>query len=602
MLAGNSTRPARTVAYYRMSTDRQEDSIPQQQEWAARACRREGAEVVREFSDPGIAGDEIALRPGLQAMIEFCEQRWKAGDPVDAVATWDADRFSRADSIRTAALLCRLMDAGVSRMLTAEGWVDFDDVTDRVLHAVKQDLGRAAYSQSLSANVSRSCLARAREGKWNGGRVPFAYVVGPDHFLAPGDPAEVEAVRALFALVASGMSAVRVARELERLGAPRPKYGSRRWTKSTVYGIVTNLKYTGAMDYGNLHQGKYHECSAGGVRKRHRAPKTAAGRRRQVGAPPGDVVVVENTHPALVDRDLWERAQRALAANRMECRTGDKQKRRYHKWPLSGLAYCQHCGGRMYGAFAPGRRGAKVGVRRYVCGTYRVQGRAGCANNWMREDELIPLVFDAVRQALSNPEGIRHARRELEAEAEECHRAGTGFAQALRHRADELAAKVVGALDRMALLPADLVEDMARSVRGCEGGAGEAPGRGAAVGGDRGPRPGRPSPGGGRDGGAPAAGRVDGRARVGRGAVGPEDRGAGRTGGPPGAALRDAGPRPQAAGELLRGGQRPLPEGGRTVRPSKGKWSRTDSSGRPMTLLTLPDTTRTYGSSCSRMA
>src|SRR5262249_46488242 len=110
--------------------------------------------------------------------------------------------------------------------------------------------------------------------------------------------------------------------------------------------------------------------------------------------------------------------------------------------------------------------GAKVGVRRYVCGTYLVQGRAGCANNWMREDELIPLVFDAVRQALSNPEGIRHARRELEAEAEECHRAGAGFAQALRHRADQLAPKVVGARDRMALAPADLVEDMARSVRG----------------------------------------------------------------------------------------------------------------------------------------
>jgi hypothetical protein len=76
------------------------------------------------------------------------------------------------------------------------------------------------------------------------------------------------------------------------------------------------------MDYGNLHQGKYHECSTGGVRKRRRAPKTAGGRLRQVGAPPGDVVVVENAYPALVGRDLGERAQRALAANRMECRAG----------------------------------------------------------------------------------------------------------------------------------------------------------------------------------------------------------------------------------------------------------------------------------------
>jgi site-specific DNA recombinase len=226
-----------------MSTDRQEDSIAQQRDWALRVCQREGVEVVAAFEDPGIAGDEIKLRPGLQALIEHCEQ-----GGVDAVVTWNADRFSRADSIRTAALLCRLLDAGVTRMLTAEGWIDFEDDTDRMLHAIKQDASRSAYSKTLSANVARACVKKAREGKWNGGRVPYAYIVGPDQHLALGDPAEAEAVRTIFHLLAAGLSVVRVARELERLGAPRPKYGFRQWTKPTVYGIATNRKYTGAMD------------------------------------------------------------------------------------------------------------------------------------------------------------------------------------------------------------------------------------------------------------------------------------------------------------------------------------------------------------------
>src|SRR5262245_51430961 len=41
--------PIRGVAYFRMSGDRQEASIPDQQAWVRQACPRENVEVVREF-------------------------------------------------------------------------------------------------------------------------------------------------------------------------------------------------------------------------------------------------------------------------------------------------------------------------------------------------------------------------------------------------------------------------------------------------------------------------------------------------------------------------------------------------------------------------
>jgi site-specific DNA recombinase len=454
-----------------MSTDRQEESIAQQRDWAERACQREGVELVDAFDDPGIAGDEIKLWPGLQKLLERCEE-----GGVDCVVCWNADRFSRADSIRTAALICRLLDAGVSRMLTAEGWIDFEDDTDRVLHAVRQDLGRSAYSKTLSANVSRACLARARDGKWNGGRLPYAYVVGPDQHLALGDPGEVETVRTIFHLVASGLSSFRVVRHLNRLGAPRPKYGSTHWTKPTVYGIVTNRKYTGAMDYGNLHQGKYNECSAEGVRRRRRSPKTAGGRLRQVAAPAADVVVVEGAHPAIVDRELWDRAQRALASNRIAFQPGQKQpQRRCHKWPLGGLIYCEQCQGRMYGIQKRLRGEGQTGeIRRYLCGTYIIEGKkrvekragqTGCDSNWIDEDVLQPLVFDAVRQALDNPEGRRRVRAAVAGELKRGHRSSVGQARKLRRQAEELTAKIRQGVEKLALLPADLVEDVSRQVR-----------------------------------------------------------------------------------------------------------------------------------------
>src|SRR5262245_38761371 len=114
MSLNHSTTPDRSVAYYRMSTTRQEVSIPQQRAWAGRACKEHGLTLVREFDDPGIPGSDIEQRPGLQEMLRFCDDRARAGYPIDALVVWDMDRLSRASSIRTAVVLDQLMAAGVT--------------------------------------------------------------------------------------------------------------------------------------------------------------------------------------------------------------------------------------------------------------------------------------------------------------------------------------------------------------------------------------------------------------------------------------------------------------------------------------------------------
>src|SRR5579883_2747410 len=106
MSADHSTM--RAVAYYRMSDPKQDRSIEDQQTWAAGAKARHGLDLVREFKDEGIPGDEIELRTDLQAMLAFCDEQHRAGRPIGAVLTFDGDRFSRASSVRTAGIICRL--------------------------------------------------------------------------------------------------------------------------------------------------------------------------------------------------------------------------------------------------------------------------------------------------------------------------------------------------------------------------------------------------------------------------------------------------------------------------------------------------------------
>jgi hypothetical protein len=217
------------------------------------------------------------------------------------------------------------------------------------------------------------------------------------------------------------------------------------------------------MVYGLNHMGKYSECTNEGVKRRRRAPRTASGKLRQVRGPVEDAVVVADAHPALISRELWEAARRAIESNR-DLPQGTA--RRSHKWPLSGMAFCAHCGGRMCGlVVSAGRKQPEVKIRRYVCGKYLAAGRAACAHRHVREDDLTAAAFEAVRQALSDPEGIRRVRRAVESEAASEGTSLAGRADSLRKRAADLDGKARSGTERLAVLPADMVDDVAAAVR-----------------------------------------------------------------------------------------------------------------------------------------
>src|SRR5262245_49639278 len=103
----------RALGYFRMSTDDQEESIPQQKQWAARTCARESLRLCAEFEDAGISGAKTDQRSGLQRMLRAVEDAAERGEPFDVLVCWDLDRLSRADSFRTGTIMARLMDAGV---------------------------------------------------------------------------------------------------------------------------------------------------------------------------------------------------------------------------------------------------------------------------------------------------------------------------------------------------------------------------------------------------------------------------------------------------------------------------------------------------------
>jgi DNA invertase Pin-like site-specific DNA recombinase len=467
MSENHSTIPG--VLYARCSDPRQDASVEQQGAWAQKAAAREGVRLVKVFTDEGIPGDEIDTRPGLQAMLAFLEQQAERGDSVEAMLAWDMDRFSRANSLRTAGQLARMMEAGVCRILTPEGWIDLNNDADLLMQHVKQDFSRAAYSKSISKNVSRSMAQKAARGEFCGSRTPYAYDRGPDDHLVLGDPVKAAAVREIFELYAhSELSLHQIAMRLRAKGVPSPT--GRPWQRYAVWDILTREEYTGATVYNGRRRGKYHRIKGGEVKKCNDLAAREAKRRRrnQKTLPsernaPQDMIIVRDAHPAIIAPELFAKVQRKLAAMKRSTSPfgGVKREREGKPWVLSGLAFCGRCQAVMWGGYKSTRnKGGKQYVyRRMICSSARrygtrkagEAGRSGCLTQGVDQAVIVAEAVKLVQEQLLDPQALKALRAEIDRQRDQGDEARAAEVLGLKAKVDELTRQITQGTRNLAL-------------------------------------------------------------------------------------------------------------------------------------------------------
>jgi DNA invertase Pin-like site-specific DNA recombinase len=462
-----------------MSSDAQEGSIPAQRTWARDAAKRERLRIVREFEDPGIAGGEVEHRPGLQAMLDYCDQRFADGDPVEVVVCWNPDRLSRADSLKTSAVLSRLKDAGVGQLLTnSDGRVDFDDVMHRVLFMLKQDLSRAGFCQNLAENVLRGKAERAKLGLWVGGRVPLGYASEGGR-LVP-DPATAPVVQWLFSAYASGEYTLRMlGEELQRRDVPPYKERRRRaqglppgrvvWVPSALTDLLRNPAYLGHIVWNDIHQGKYARLTGGAIGKDDSAKRREQTRRREgrrrlpaVKNDDQDRVEVANAHVPLIDAALFAAVGKRLAFNQQRT----TPVRGAGPWLLSGLLRCGCCGGRMHGQNGTLRTG---GTRNYYLCEAARRGTGCPCKKRVRQDEVLAEILAEVRERFADGKALAALRRQVEKLVGRCKAEVAAERVRLQGRLQELDGDIARGIDNLARLPPDLLDDVAKKVQAWRG-------------------------------------------------------------------------------------------------------------------------------------
>ena len=175
--------------------------------------------IVSIHADPSSSGTSMHDRPGLHALLDDA-----ATDKMDAVCAEALDRISRsrADMPRIFSIL---QYHDVHLITLEEGDIDSTQV------GVK-GLMNQSFVETLAYKTRRGHLGVVREGRIPGG-LSYGYrvanIIGsngkPIRGLQAIQPAQAKIVRRIFELYADGMSARRIAIELNADGIPGPRGG-----------------------------------------------------------------------------------------------------------------------------------------------------------------------------------------------------------------------------------------------------------------------------------------------------------------------------------------------------------------------------------------
>lgn len=325
--------PRRVYGYVRVSSEEQGKhgtSLEAQRDEIARHCRSHGWPEPVIYSEIQSGGaDKLEKRVELGRLTASVE----AGDVVlvAKVDRWSRDIAHGVTSVR----------ALVKRDVR---WISIGEGIDAATSQGDSMLGIMAWAADnerkriKERTVGRRVQLR-NQGCWTEATVPFGYrrdTVTRRLVIVDSDAA---VVREIFERALRGHSIETIGRELRARQISREGKKPIQWDKKCVHSLLRARWYMGDI-------------------------------RRTSGA-------WEPAHPAIIDRGVFERVQKALHSRRLGGCT-PRAESRTKDWLLRGLAVCGSCGARMGSAYGPSDEGRGY----YACGA-RLRG-GDCDEPYMR--------------------------------------------------------------------------------------------------------------------------------------------------------------------------------------------------------------------------
>lgn len=232
----------KACVYTRVSTDEQAEklvSLSEQERMGKAAIVSKGWEYVKTFCDDGFSGKSLD-RPALQEMIKSIKSK-----EIEAVVIFKLDRLSRRQA-DTMVLIEDVLLSNDVELISLSETLDTTTPWGRAMIGIL-----ASFNQLERENiVQRTSLgrnARAREGKYAGGKPPIGYKALNGELVVV--PEEAEIVRLVFKMRSEGKTLIGIAEELNKQGY-RTKKGY-EFKHSAIQNILANEStYRGNYKYG----------------------------------------------------------------------------------------------------------------------------------------------------------------------------------------------------------------------------------------------------------------------------------------------------------------------------------------------------------------
>ena len=283
------------VIYARYSTDSQrEESIEGQIRECTAYAEKNGFTVVKHYIDRAVSA-KTDNRPQFQQMIKDSER-----GIFDVIIVWKLDRFAR-NRYDSARYKTQLKRNGVKLVSATE--VISAGPEGIILESVLEGYAEY-YSADLSEKVVRGMTENALKGIYNGGTIPFGYMIDETRHYQP-DPLLAPYVEQTFQKYADGATMTDL----------------RDWLKA--HNIKNSMG--GEMSYNTIQRMLSNRRYIGELRLRD--------------------VVQPNAIPALVSEELFNKVQEKLAKNKK----APARHKAEESYLLTTKLYCGKCGALMFG-------------------------------------------------------------------------------------------------------------------------------------------------------------------------------------------------------------------------------------------------------------
>lgn len=311
--------------YIRISTakDSQKTSIENQKKYISEWAHINGYNIVDFYID---------IKTGAYSYLRNEMSRLRNDitlGKIQGIASKEISRTSR-DIMDIIELKRGLADKGAFFISIKEG---YDSRTDDdefllIIHA-----GLAQKERKVtSSRVKITQLIKAREGKTNVPIPALGYMLSEDRQYLVIDPDTISTYNLIVDKFLEGWGRLKICKYLNANGI-KTKRGGTNWCTNAIISILTNPVYLGVTMYNVTVRLR----DSNGIAKRMVRPRE-------------DWVVRENTHPALITKEKFDRIQQIIIERKEK---DTKEWSCTKKYLLSGLLYCSSCGGKLYGGKIP---------------------------------------------------------------------------------------------------------------------------------------------------------------------------------------------------------------------------------------------------------